>query len=161
RSARGTRLAFNRSEDFGKTWLDQEVPLTGPPPRTVAAQSVPQTPPSQEAKAQEPSGAQDETKGDEDRQRRPGGGRGSGRRGGGRAGGGGAGARVTGQTAARAVLSFQPRLYADAQGRVAVIWIDTREGRAEVYARASADHGKTWGPEVNVSRGALDAIGHQ
>jgi hypothetical protein len=56
-----------------------------------------------------------------------------------------------------AFLSAQPRIQADAQGRVIVAWIDNREGRTEIYARSSSDGGRTWGAEVNVSRGGHSA----
>jgi hypothetical protein len=87
-------IYFNRSQDFGRTWLTEDVPLTGTEP-----------------------GAQ---------------GRG-----------------------------FQPRLQSDGKGGVYIAWVETRTGRTEIFFRASHDHGKTWDPEINVSRGGLSATNHQ
>lgn len=61
----------------------------------------------------------------------------------------------------RAAFSAQPRIQADRQGRVVAAWVDNREGRTEVYVRVSEDRGRTWGPELNVSRGASSATDHQ
>ncbi len=58
-------------------------------------------------------------------------------------------------------ISVLPRVQADGRGGVFIAWIDNREGRTEVFSRASTDHGKSWGPEINVSRGALSATNHQ
>jgi hypothetical protein len=90
---------FNRSEDFGKTWLPTDVLL---------------------------SSASDTT-----------------------------------ARGARRRISVQPRIAIDGRGRVFVIWIDNRFGPTEVFFRASEDSGKTWGPEVNVSKGATAATSHQ
>jgi hypothetical protein len=58
-------------------------------------------------------------------------------------------------------ISALPVVAADGRGGAFVAWIDNREGRTEVYFRASTDDGKSWGPEINVSRGALSATNHQ
>jgi hypothetical protein len=109
---KGMRIFFNRSEDFGATWLAEDLLLSGP-----GATDLP-------APASEP------------------GARARGRRGG-------------------AFISALPRTQADGQGRVFVVWVDNREGRSEIYFRASENHGKNWGPEVNVSRGGSSATNHQ
>lgn len=58
-------------------------------------------------------------------------------------------------------ISSQPKVQSDDKGRVYVAWVDGRSGRTEILARASDDHGKSWGPEIIVSRGALSASRHQ
>lgn len=58
-------------------------------------------------------------------------------------------------------ISALPRIASDPAGGVYVAWMDNREGRTEIYLRPSEDHGKSWGPETNVSRGASSATNHQ
>ena len=89
-------IFFNRSDDFGQTWLTDDVLLSGPE-----------------------------------------------------------------RTGKAPFISALPRIQADGKGGVFVAWIDTRTGRTEIIVRASQDHGKTWGPEVNVSQGALSSTSHQ
>src|SRR5262249_23673084 len=61
----------------------------------------------------------------------------------------------------RGFIRAQPRIQADPRGRVFVAWMDNRGGLTEIYFRASTDHGQSWGPEINVSRGASSAREHQ
>ena len=53
-----------------------------------------------------------------------------------------------------------PRLVADAQGDVAVIWYDTRRDPAnrllDVFATVSTDHGQTFSPNFRVTDTSFD-----
>jgi hypothetical protein len=128
RTARGVAVFFNRSDDFGQSWLTEEVLLSG---ALEPATEKPDASTDGEKSARA-------AKGDKPERR----------------------ARAK-ATRPRSFLSFQPRIQSDPGGRVVVAWLDTREGRTEVYVRASADHGRDWGPLTNVSRGAVDAVNHQ
>lgn len=60
----------------------------------------------------------------------------------------------------RVLISAHPVIGADAQGRVYVLWQDTRTGQGELFFRRSEDFGASWGEELNVSRGGLSAGNH-
>jgi hypothetical protein len=131
RAHRGLAIYFNASADRGRSWLPADVRLSAPG-RAAAAPAAPPGP----APA--------------------------------RAGGEAAGTALGGEAedgasgrARRGIVSAQPRVQADASGRVVVVWMDNREGPMELYARASRDHGRSWGPETNVSQGGESAREHQ
>jgi hypothetical protein len=56
--------------------------------------------------------------------------------------------------------SFHPQIACWADGALAVIWWDERDGLADVYVRRSRDAGASWeGPEVRLDGGAAGGAG--
>jgi hypothetical protein len=53
---------------------------------------------------------------------------------------------------------FYPMIAASGDGLVYVVWIDDRAGPVNVWAKRSSDGGRTWSPEVRLSRTDRDGI---
>jgi hypothetical protein len=54
---------------------------------------------------------------------------------------------------AGSAYSASPRLAGDADGRVVVVWEDSRGGASDIYANVSSDHGREFGSDVRLDTG--------
>jgi len=59
-----------------------------------------------------------------------------------------------GGSSAQLSYHFTRSLATDQEGRVHVVWYDTRDGTPQIYYKRSRDNGTTWGPEIHLSPNA-------